>query len=142
MNLSKARANEVDSRTPTTNIVLSKSPATLTQKARRGTKIYEQWQGPNQRARINNSVKWDLRWWHKYMKQVRVLRYKYRNRRLRLTPRSPCAGVATGLLQTPRTQFKNKQKWQSIDTCFKLNAFKITTFPRLEQRRNMTDYSF
>jgi len=54
MSLSKAAANEVE-RTPTANdIVLSRSPATLTRKARRGTKIYEQWQGPNKRAWVNN----------------------------------------------------------------------------------------
>jgi len=39
-----------------------------------------------------------------------------RNRRLRLSPRSLCAGVATGLLKTktPITQRKkNRQKWHS-----------------------------
>jgi len=66
----KAQVNEVE-RAPTTNdIVLSKSPATWTRKAKRGTKIYEQWQGPNKRARVNNLVKWDCRWWHKYTKQA------------------------------------------------------------------------
>jgi len=39
-----------------------------------------------------------------------------RTRRLRLIPWSPCVGVATGLLKTPRTLLKNRQKWHSIDT--------------------------
>jgi len=53
MNPSKARANEVG-RTPTTNdIVLFRSPARWTRKARHGTKIYEQWQGPKKRARFS-----------------------------------------------------------------------------------------
>ena len=44
MSPSKARANEVE-RSPTTNdIVLFRSPATWTWKARCGTQIYEQWQ--------------------------------------------------------------------------------------------------
>jgi len=33
-----------------------------------------------------------------------------RNWRLRLSPRSPCAGVATGLLKAPKTQYKNQAK--------------------------------
>jgi len=33
-----------------------------------------------------------------------------RKRRLRLSPRSPCAGVATGLLKTPITQRKKTGK--------------------------------
>jgi len=49
---SKARANEV-ARTPTTNdIVLFRSPATWTRKARHRTKICEQWQGPKKRGRV------------------------------------------------------------------------------------------
>jgi len=32
------------------------------------------------------------------------------NRRLGLSPRSPCAGVATGLLKTPITQHKKTGK--------------------------------
>jgi len=105
MSLNKAQANKVE-RTPTTNdIILSRSPTTWTRKARHGTKIYEQWQGPKKRARVNNLVKWDRQWWHKYTKQASVLRYKNRNRRLRL---SPSARVATGMLQTPRTQFKQQ----------------------------------
>jgi len=45
----KARANEVV-RAPTTNdILLFRSPATWTRKARHRTKIYEQWQGPKKR---------------------------------------------------------------------------------------------
>jgi len=43
-----------------------------------------------------------------------------RNRRFGQSPRSPCAGVATGLLKTPRTQLKkSRQRWHSIDTCLK-----------------------
>jgi len=52
-----------------------------------------------------------------------------RYRRLWPSPRSPCAGTATGLLKTPRTQLKNRQKWHSIDIC-------------LKHRSNKTDYSF
>jgi len=53
MSPSKARANQ-DVRTPTTNdIVLFRSLATWTRKARYGTKIYEQWQGPKKRARVS-----------------------------------------------------------------------------------------
>jgi len=33
-----------------------------------------------------------------------------RNRRLGPSPRNPCAGVATGLLKTPRTTLKNQEK--------------------------------
>jgi len=75
MSPSKAQANEVE-RMPTTNgIVLFRLPAIWTRKARHGTKIYEQWQGPKKRARVNNLVKWDRGWRHKYTKQSRVLRY-------------------------------------------------------------------
>jgi len=42
-----------------------------------------------------------------------------RYRKLGRSPRSPYAGVVAGLLKTPRTQFKNRQKWHSIDTCLK-----------------------
>jgi len=45
--------------------------ATRTRKARHGTKIYEQWNGPKKRVRVNNLVKWDRVWWHKYTKQAR-----------------------------------------------------------------------
>jgi len=70
MSLSKARANDVE-RTPTTNdFVLFRSLATWTRKARHGTKMYEQWQSPNKRARINNLVRWDRGWWHKYTKEA------------------------------------------------------------------------
>jgi len=76
MSPSKARANEVV-RTPTTNdIVLFRSLATWTRKARHRTKIYEQWHGPMKRARVNNLVEWDSGWWHKYTKQACVLRYE------------------------------------------------------------------
>jgi len=62
-----------------------------------------------------------------------------RNRRLGLSP-SPCAGVATGLLKTPRIQLKyRKNHLASIPV---LNTFKIITFPHLEHRRNLTGYSF
>jgi len=65
-------------RTRTTNdIVLFRLPATRLGKARHGTEIYEQWQGPNNRARVNNLVKWDCGWWHKYTnKQARAHWYK------------------------------------------------------------------
>jgi len=66
----KAQANEVE-RTPTTNdIALFRSPATWTLKARHGTKIYEQWQGPKKRVRVKKVVKWDRAWWHKYTEQA------------------------------------------------------------------------
>jgi len=73
MNPNKARANEVV-RTPATNdIVLFRSPVTGTRRARHGTKIYEQWQGPRKRARVNNLVKWERVWWHKHTKQASLL---------------------------------------------------------------------
>jgi len=76
MSPSKARANEVERTFITISIVLFKSPATWTWKARHGTKIYEQWQGTKKRARVNNVVKWDRGWWNKHTKQACVLRYK------------------------------------------------------------------
>jgi len=64
-------------RTPTTNdIVLFRSPATWTRKARHGNKVYEQWQSPKKSARVNNLAKWARGWWHKHTKQARILRYK------------------------------------------------------------------
>jgi len=42
-----------------------------------------------------------------------------RNQRLRISPRSPCSAVTTGLLKTSRTQHKNRQKWHSVNTCLK-----------------------
>jgi len=52
-------------RTGTTNdIVLFRSPATWTRKARHGTQIYEQWQSPKKKARVSNLVKWDRGWCH------------------------------------------------------------------------------
>jgi len=52
MSPSKAQANEVV-RTPTTNdIVVFRSPATWTRKARYGTKMYEQWQGPKKESEL------------------------------------------------------------------------------------------
>jgi len=44
-------------------------PTTWMRKARHATKIYEQWQGPKKRARVNNLVIWDREWWHKDTKQ-------------------------------------------------------------------------
>jgi len=44
MSPSKARANEVERRPTTKEIVLFKSPATWTRETRHGTQIYEQWQ--------------------------------------------------------------------------------------------------
>jgi len=56
----KSRANEVV-RTPTTNdIVLFRSPATWTRKARHGTKIYEQWQVGLPDAFCKNTGHFDL----------------------------------------------------------------------------------
>jgi len=70
MSPNKARANEVVG-TPTTNdIVLFRSPATWTRTTRHGTKIYEQWQGPKKRVRVNNLVNWDHGWWNKHTKQA------------------------------------------------------------------------
>jgi len=42
MRQSKARANEVERTATTNDIVLFRSPATWTRKARHGTKMYEQ----------------------------------------------------------------------------------------------------
>jgi len=101
MSPNKARANEVE-RTPTTNdIVLFWSPATWTRKARCGTKIYEQWRDPMKRVRVNNFVKPNRGWWHKYYiqsKQVALPNIN-RNQRLGLSSRSPCVGAASGLLK-------------------------------------------
>jgi len=58
------------------------------------------------------------------------------NRKLGLSPMSPCAGVATALLKTPRTQHNHTVLIPV------LNTFKIITFPHLEYRRNITEYSF
>jgi len=58
-----------------------------------------------------------------------------RNRRLRPSPRSPCAGVATGPLKTPRTQLKKRAK-----TTQHGYLSKITTFPHLEHRSNIIEY--
>jgi len=70
MSRSKARANDVE-RTPTMNdIVLFRSLQAWTRKARHWPKIYEQWQGPKKRVRVNNLVKWDRGWWYKYTKQA------------------------------------------------------------------------
>jgi len=70
MTPSQARANEVVRTLITNDIVIFRSPATSTRKARHGTKINEQWQGPKKRARVNNLVKWDRGWWHKRTKQA------------------------------------------------------------------------
>ena len=51
------------------------------------------------------------------------------NRRLELSPRSPCAGVAIGLLKTPRTQLKKQAKmaqhWHLSETHSKSQRFHI-----------------
>jgi len=53
-----------------------------------------------------------------------------RNRRLWLNPWSPCAGFATGLLKTPRTQLKKQAKmtqhWYLSWTHSKSQLFRIT----------------
>jgi len=56
MSPSKARAHEVERMPTTNNIVLFRSPVTWTRKARHETKIYEQWQVPKKRARVNKLV--------------------------------------------------------------------------------------
>ena len=68
ISLSKALANEVE-RTPTTiYIVLFRSPAIWTRKARHGMKIYVQWQGPKKRARGTTSslppLSYSNAFWH------------------------------------------------------------------------------
>jgi len=55
----------------------------------------------------------------KYKASKLTFSYIKRDRKLGRSPRSPYAGVATGLLKTPRAQLKNSQKWHSIDTCLK-----------------------
>jgi len=107
-------------------------------KARHGTKIYEQCQVPKERAQVNNLVKWGP-WVVAQIYKASKLPFSdiNRNRRLGLSSRRPCAGVATGLLKTPKTQLKNDTALIPV-----LNTFKITTFPHLEHRSNMTDYSF
>jgi len=54
------------------DIVLFRSPATWTQKARHRTKIYEQWQGTKKRSRVNNLLKLDHGWWNKHTKQANM----------------------------------------------------------------------
>jgi len=124
MSPSKAWANKVE-RTPTTNdIVLLWSPATWTPKDKHGTKIYEQWLGPKKRDRVNNLVRWDRGWWHKYTvqsKQARVLRYKSQLK----TRAEPMCRSRHCAVKNTRTQ-QNRQKLHSIDT-----FLKHTTFPHL-----------
>ena len=62
-------------------------------------------------------------------------------RRLGLNQWNPCAEVTTGLLKTPRKQLTKRGK---NDTALIpiLNTFNITTFPHLEHRSNMTEYSY
>jgi len=68
------------------------------------------------RARVNNLVKWDgpLGPWvveQTYKASKLAFSDKKRNRKFGPSPRSPYAGVATGLLKTPRTEFlKSRQK--------------------------------
>jgi len=52
---------------------------------------------------------------------------------------APCAGVATGLLKTPRAQHKTGKNDTALIPV--LNTFKITTFQHLEHRSSMTEYS-
>jgi len=63
--------------------------------------------GPKKRVRVNKVVKWDRGWWHKYTRKLAFSDIN-RNRKLGLSPRSPCVRVATGLLKTPRTQHKKQ----------------------------------
>ena len=99
--------------------VLFRSPATWTRKARHGTKLYEQWQGPKERARVNYLLKWDRDGGANMQRQLAFSDINL-NRRLGRSPRSPCAGVATGcVVKTPRTQLKKQAKRRSIDTCLK-----------------------
>jgi len=56
MSPSKARANEVEKTLATNDIVLFRSPATWTRKARHGTKVFELRQGPKKWARVNTLV--------------------------------------------------------------------------------------
>jgi len=58
------------------------------------------------------------------------------NQRLGL---SPFAGVATGLLKTPRTQLENTGRNDTAPMPI-LNTFIVKTFPHLEYRCDMTDY--
>jgi len=53
-----------------------------------------------------------------------------RNRRLPLSPRSPCVGVANGLLKTLKTQLKTGKNDTALIPV--LNTFKITACPYLE----------
>jgi len=56
------------------------------------------------------------------------------NRWIELSPRSTCAGDATGVLKTTRTQLEKQagQNGHSIDTCLKY--IQNHTFPHLEHR--------
>jgi len=64
----------------------------------------------------------------------------HRNRRLRLSPRSPSAGIATGLLKHQEHSLKTGKNDTALIPV--LNTFKTTTFPLLEYRSNMTEYPF
>jgi len=111
MSPSKARANEVEEMLATNNIVLFRSPATWTRKTRHGTKIYEQWPGPKKRARVNKLLKWDRECLEQIYKTSNIaLSDINRNQKLVRSPRSPYAGVASGLLKIPRTQLKKQTK--------------------------------
>jgi len=119
MSPSKARANEVE-RTPTTNdIVLFRSPATWMREARHRTKTYEQWQGPKKRARVNNLGKWAN------IQSKVAFSGINRNRRLGLSLRSPCAGVATGLLMV----------WHELFPIYKHGCRKGAGIWKFQQKR-------
>jgi len=120
MSPSKVRVNEVERTLTGNDIVLFRSP-----KARHGTKIYEHRTVTRSKEKSPSSQLSEVGPWvvaQIYKASKLEFSDKDLNRRLGLSPRSPCAGVATGLLKT----LKNRQKWHSIDTC--LNTFKITTF--------------
>jgi len=112
MNPSKMRANEVE-RTPTTNdIILFRSPATWTWKARHETKIYEQWHAQRKQPELTTWRSWTGPWLVAQICKASKLAFSYinRNRRLGLNPRIPCTGISTGLLKTPRTQLQKLAK--------------------------------
>jgi len=101
------------------------------------TKIYEQWQGPQSKEpKLTTEWRGTVGGGTDIQSKLAFSNIN-RNRRLGL---SPCAGVATGLLKTPRTQVKiGKNDTVLIPV---LSTFKIATFPHLEHRSNMTEYSF
>jgi len=126
----KARANEVE-RTPILRTILFYSGHL--QHVREWPDVErkymnsDNWQGPTQRVRVKNLVKWDRGWWHKYTKQARVLRYKSWSR-TRDKPEEPvCWSGHWAVKNTKNTkkQAKMTQHWYLSETHSKAHLFHV-----------------